>query len=361
MKEKRIRCEGRSIDPWRQSNAMQLAHTLRKKEGEKLRAERFSEVGEWLRSCEADVAIISAETFYDVDPEFMYQTLAEHCPDYVAEARVIAYVRPHLSRALAAFTQRVKTGGNTGGFEKFKKRLLQGSALDLDYTSRFARWQDRFGDKFTLRPYVRSELRDQDVVRDFFSEVLGDVPFTLKNVTEANVGVTSRALSGLLLVQRHLKKAGLQKKPGGKIGGTIANRYFSQGTVRGEKPLLDRSTAEALAVLCKRDAQALDKVFFDRPIMLEALEKDLAQASDAPVDLSPRNNFTEEECKALATLSDKLCERLQEKTKIWILHENIRRGQQRATLNDKQKLVENQAVLEEIDGYLSDIGGILRG
>lgn len=361
MRDKLVKCDSLSIASWRQPNATQLARTFTKKAVAKNRDLYFSEVNEWLHECEADKAIISSENFYDADPDILYQTLLKNCPDHVTEMRVVAYVRPHLSRALAAFSQRVKMGGNTNGFEMFRARVLQGQALDLNYTSRFSCWRNRFGSLFTLRPYIRDELHGQDVVQDFFTLVLDNAPFTLAKPSQANTGMSVRGLSGLLLVQRFMKRAGLKIILRGVVGGTIANRFYSRGAVSGEQPRLDRTTAEALADLCKDDARMLDQTFFDRPLMQTALEKNLEQTVDTQVNLSPSKNFTPAERKKLTVCSEEMTGLLLQTTKIWMMHENIRRGQLRPTPQQIDLLSEHRSVLNKIDNCMIEIAEVLRG
>ena len=47
---------------------------------------------------DADVAVISAEHFENVDPQVLRQTIETYLPQYMADARFIAYVRPHADR-----------------------------------------------------------------------------------------------------------------------------------------------------------------------------------------------------------------------------------------------------------------------
>lgn len=354
-----VRCEDRSLAYWKTANAMPLAHVLRKKKAADQRDARYAEVGDWLRSCGADHAIVSSENFSEVDPELLYRTLEKHCPDHLADARVIAYVRPHASRVLAAYTQRVKVGRFKGDFEDFKSKI--GDALNIDYAPKFRRWRAQFGDRFTLRPFIRGELKDQDVVQDFFALVLGDEEFAIGEIPEVNVGVTLRALSGLRLLQRQLTQAGGRKISGGRLSAAVANNYLPQGPISGEKPRLDRQTVQELIAQCEADAQALDTEFFGRPLMQDALQKSLDQAGETPIDLKPALYFTPAERKRLNTLSEAVKDLVLDDHASWSIFDKADRGQIRLNRKQQKKMANQKAHLGEIERHLAEIAGILRG
>lgn len=359
MKEDLISCGSRSLAYWRSANAISLAHVLRSRQAADLRDVRYSEVGAWLREISTDFAIISSENFSEANPDLLYEMMAKHCPDHLENMRVIAYVRPHLSRILAAFTQRVKIGAFSQSFKMFTGQL--GKTLTIDYTPKFLHWRDRFGDRFTLRPYIRDELADQDVVNDLFGQILGDVPFTRAKTDEVNVGVTLRALSGLKVMQRHLAQVEDKKKFAGRIGQTLANVHLAKGPLNGDKPRIDLATARKLVDRCHVDAKALDAEFFGRPLMQEALQKSLDQAGETPLRLKAVLYFTPRERQSLNALGKRLAELLEMDYETWMMADMESRGQLDLTDTQRREVIGRRPHIDEIDQHLADIAEILRG
>lgn len=354
-----IDCSSRSIARWHQSNAVKLARTLHSAKRPKQRNRRFAEVATWLEASEADEAIISSEYFSRANPKALHRMLSKHVPSHLPNVRIVGYVRPHVSRVLAAYIQRTKSGGITTDFESFLN--VVGKSMHVDFTRRFLSWREHFGDQFTLRPFIRSELRDQDVVADFFGIVLGDAPFSVTKVVEENTSVTLRALSGLNLLHGRLKKVGGSKMPLGQIGGTIANVYLARGKMVGSMPKLDRASVQKLVDVCHEDARTLDAAFFDKPLMQEALQSSLDKAGDTPMDLTHKNHFNSAECRNLIKLSNRIANLLLQNPQPWKQHDRAQRKQIVLNEDDKQSLAQHRASIDEINSHMVDISEILRG
>ena len=111
-----------------QLNSFPLANALSDPKQADQRAERWGRLAEWLRASQADVAVVSAEQFFRVDPMVLLDTLTDFLPEYVENLRVIAYVRPHAGRLVSAFMQRCKAGLYQGDMETFFDRT-QGESL----------------------------------------------------------------------------------------------------------------------------------------------------------------------------------------------------------------------------------------
>jgi hypothetical protein len=347
--------DGTSIAAWKQWNAVPIAKALKPK-GFALQADRFAAIREWLDSSNADYAVVSAEHFSGVQPEHLQQALNEHLPDHAASAKVIAYVRPHPSRFIAAFIQRTKTGTLFDEIDVFFDRIRKMDTLN--YTARFRRWEQQFGDRFILRPFIRSELKDKDAVADFFTTVLGETPFQITRDVQENISVSLGSLAGLRFLHRHLSKAGTEQTERIAIGTLIANFYLAevQEKTGGEKPTLDRVTAEKLVETYRADASSLDAAFFGRPLMIEALEGSRDTTRQTPVDLTPRLYFSQPQRKSLIALSREIQAALQIAPRTWATNLKVRKGK---SVSSQDAAVGEKAV-EQLDGFLTEAARILR-
>ena len=247
---------------------------------------RYSKLGEWLgmSDADADEAVVSAEQFFRVDPQALLDTLMHYVPAYVPGLRIVAYVRPHASRFLSAFMQRTKAGMFQGDMETFFARS-RGESL-LYFAPRFDRWRAVFGDRFTLRPMIRSQLRDGDVVPDFLDLVVKGAPFTLRSTVQANPSLPLEYVTALRDIQTVLKRntiqVGTRHAVGDHLGRALAAKFPGAGT----KLQLSAALYEEIAAQCLPDAQALDAAFFDAPLMTQAL-------TDAANDVTPASQPTD--------------------------------------------------------------------
>ena len=360
-----VDCHGRRILPWKIPNHISKANCLLT-DDERQIAQHYTELRDWLVRRDGDLAVVSSEAFSNVPPTKLRQTLCKYLPEHSERARVIAYVRPHSSRFLAAFIQRTKTGHLDRPFGEFFRRIRQEDST-LNYSRRFLEWRGVFGDSFALRPFVRSELYNQDVVTDFYRELLGDEAFSVLRPVEENVAVTTRALSGLALMHRGLMKAGGRMGQQRAVGAYVANHLLLTGPINGPKPKLDRVNAEKLLKAYRKDAVKLDKEFFFRPIMEESLESTLQDAADEPVDLNPATHFSPSERMELDGIIEEAAKTFLRHPKACIRHFRYVRGLQsqyhpkRTRFNVfAQKLMYGR-MLGRLDARLKVFADILRG
>jgi len=342
---------------WEQSNAIALARALQP-EGVSKQSKRYGEVRDWISRCDADHAVISSEFFSFCVPAVLQDVLRHHVPSHADTARIIAYVRPHTSRFMAAFIQHTKAGKIFDDIGTFFENTTK--TRSMNRAGRFGRWRRQFGEQFTLRPFIRGELRGQDVVTDFVTEVLGSDPFRLTSPVEQNVAVPLQALAGMQLMHRRLKHAGIPNFCRGILGGAMANTFLPMGKLEGEKPELDRATAAALIKVCAADAKKLDRMFFSAPLMQETLERSIDKVRERPIDLTPSLYFSPARKQRVIALSDEIARSLAEKRKVWLLHQKVRKQQVKVSSEDKAKLAENQSYLERVDRGLAELADVLR-
>lgn len=301
-----------------QLNSFPLANALSDPKQAEHREPRYAKLAAWLDSTDADVAVVSAEQFFRVDPQKLLDTLNEFMPDYVPTVRVVAYVRPHASRLLSAFMQRGKAGLYFGDMEIFFNRT-KGEKL-LRYAPRFQRWRDTFGDRFTLRPMIRSELRDGDVVSDFLDIVLGGAPFKLVDKFEANPSLPLEYLVGLRDLQAILKRNqipnGTRHSVGDYVGMTLARTHPGTGT----KLQITGELYESLKEFCQADAEALDADFFGgQPLMAQALAQAGDDAASSKLALVPKAHYSEESIQALRKKSRALVSMFKKRPAAWTM------------------------------------------
>lgn len=353
-----VKCPTASILPWKRQNAVALANGLEPEREDDRRYESFDTVADWLRNNASDVAVISSEFFAWTKPDVLREAILKHVPAYAENAKILAYARPHASRFLAGYVQRMKGGRVHGDFEEFIHQIERSNLLR--YAERFGSWQKVFGAGFRLRPFIRHELCDGDIVADFFSEILQGAPFEITKPVEENVSVTVRSLAGLHFIHHCMRNTDIERRAKWLLGEALANFYLPAEPLSGEKPRLDRATAEHLIRACREDAKALDATFFERPIMLEALENSVSDASDKPFDLAPENHFSRSEMAALSELSGAFAERIKGIRPLYAMHYNICNGNLQPQPKQTARINRNRARLEEIDALLIEMAKIIR-
>jgi hypothetical protein len=296
-----FRCATRRLAYPARFNHIPLASTLTVPEEFPHRAKRFAAIAGGPAVAGADVVVVSAETFDTADPELFAEALRTHLPDHAGTARVVAYVRPHADRFLSTYAERVKQGYFLGTMETLFRRPRVQAALD--YTPRFLRWRAVFGDRFTLRPFVRDRLLDRDVVRDFLSIALRGAPFELLPLPPAN---ESPSLEDLAML-RELHKAigdGRGTSPASKTQNTLAgvlSTIMAEVPLAGSqtRPALHRSLAAEIAERFADDAAALDAAFFDGSPMAAALADAVERAVPAPQSFDAADHLDPAALRAL--------------------------------------------------------------
>lgn len=353
------------IAAWKQPNAVALAKVLRSGDSEK-QAERYGEVHDWLTGCGTEHAVISSELFagpgstiHQQMPKTLHKALAAHVPEHAQSTRVVAYVRPHASRFLAAFIQRTKTGGIFYDVKTLFEATVKSDTLD--YAERFGRWHAQFGDRFILRPFIRSELRNGDAVADFATTLLGETPFRITEDVEENVAVPLHSLAGMRVMHRRFKQVGVGRIGRKILGGAMANTFLPMGPVQGEKPMLDRATVEALIRAYAADAKRLDETFFSAPLMQESLEKSIDKTADHPIDLKPSLYFTQAKKQQLIAISEEIGRQVITPPNLWPRYHLIGRHEFKISAEEAEVLEKNRNRLEHIDTLMADLADILRG
>jgi hypothetical protein len=308
---------GKSIFYPTKDHHNRLAATLSKKELAGLREKRFSSFNQRFEKKDSDYGVVSAEHFQHVDPQDLHDAIANYWPDMTDRIRLVAYVRPHGDKILSAFSERMKNGRIVQSVgDLFNTYETTGG---LDYTKRFGKWRQVFGDRFELRPFVRKYLFKGDVVADFFKYLLGNEDFTITGTVSSNRSLTISQMS--LLREMHKK---LKQTNGGKKGeyfkgassdlGRLLAEYIQKENLGQDhdKPLMPESLVAPFTKRYAADAAALDAAFFDDTPMSDALDAIHLKAVSTEQSLDAADYFHPDVIKSTQAFSSVLAHLLVE-------------------------------------------------
>ena len=271
-----------------------LARSLTAPIDQRRAAEAMQDILRQIESNPSDVAVVSAEDFEDVDPKVLKAALQTHMPGLLAQARFIAYVRPHADRLPSTYAERMKSGHFMGTMEAQLRRLAeQGSFI---YMPRFQAWRQVFGPAFELRPMMRDLLYRRDVVADFLKFALGTEDFTMKDGPDANEALSVENLAVVRQLQMRLK--GDAARPyayQAAIGRSLARRMNATEFAAGTKLSIHRDLAEAVRKQYAADAAALDAAFFQGTPMTDALNGAAAKAVEVAQSMRIEDHFSARE------------------------------------------------------------------
>lgn len=321
-------CDSVSIAPQKELNASALANSLIPDRSPQKYDREFGKKKDWAAKTDADLGIISAEFFSVADPDALLMALREYLPDYVHSARVIAYCRPHASRIISSYAQRIKVGSFNGSLENFVTFLKDRPRFY--YYPRFSAWRTTFGGRFTLRPFIREELRNQDIVADFFHTALRNADFSLEKIESVNETLALDEIVAMRLVQSVLIKQKVPSYLRLPIGAAIAKKITAAPVRSHEKLLLDRGNAAKILMNYRTDAEQLDAEFFDEPLMKTALVKATESAADTIQSLKPEDYFSHDVVTRIRRQSRDIAKLLNEMPFPWRRDYRVRTGQSHA-------------------------------
>ena len=283
-------------------NHIPLAKTLSDENATSQRKARFLKLRRALAKSDAPHAVVSAEHFEFVDPEALDAALRQYMPGMRDRIRLIAYVRPHADRLVSTFAERAKKGGFMKDMPALHKRLLENGALM--YTPRFEKWREIFGDRFTLRPFVRTQMVEGDVVQDFLSYVLGSRSFDVTQPMGQNESLSVSDIAMMRFMHKILRKMDVDLRDQQQSLGWFMSDYLAAlPRVEGEKPRLHAGLAQKIVKAYREDAAALDAAFFDGTPMSDALEAAPSKAVEQAQSFDPEDHFTEAELRRLTAIA----------------------------------------------------------
>jgi hypothetical protein len=284
-------------------NHNSFARSLTGSYSKTLTAPLIEEILDEIRADPPDVVIISAEDFEDVDPTVLRATIEAYMPEMLADARFIAYVRPHAERFPSSFAERVKAGHFYGTLTGLHSMLHKRKAFV--YAPRFLNWREVFGAAFTLRPLIRDLLYRNDVVADFLQFALQTDDFTLTTTPDANESLSLENLA--ILRQLHLRLSEGKTKVAdhqSTIGRALARRMNESAFRDGTKVRIHKALAEEVRQQYAEDAAAVDAAFFTGTPLTDALNAAPQKAVDQEQSVLIEDHFSAREQYLINTFID---------------------------------------------------------
>ncbi|WP_280570840.1 hypothetical protein [Chromohalobacter sp. 296-RDG] len=252
----------------------------------------------------ADFTILSSELLELVDPKRM-KVVKERYFDQVSDSvQFLAYLRPHAARIVSSCAEQFKIGTHQGGLEDFFLKTMKNR--EYYYYSRVSRWKEILGETYVLRPMIRSELKNSNVVDDFLHTAFQGHPFSIAAGASANESLGLRDLMLLKLIHRFTQDHPPQKRL--QIGWTIAQLINEDEDEDKNEPQdklrIHRSLAERVAKTYRKDAKKVDAMMFDGRSLLQAeLDKAVDTAPVAAQSLEPEDYFSPNERRAIVSLA----------------------------------------------------------
>ncbi|HHS94470.1 MAG TPA: hypothetical protein ENK63_03925 [Rhodobacterales bacterium] len=257
---------------------------------------------------DARTGVISAELLEFVDPNDLAALFDGPFKPWRDRFRLLAYVRPHAERFLSTFAERTKKGEFGGEMDGLAARIKNQGILF--YTPRVSAWKSTFGERYNVRPFIRDQLVDGDVVRDFFEFVLGKGALQFSADTGQN---ESLSLEDLVLMRYII--AQMKAQPGDFHGAETAFGWnFSpilagQSAAQSTKLKLHESLARTLQDTYAEDAAALDGLAFEGTPMSDRMARAVDGALPEPQSLAAEDHHSPEVLR-LATANAMLLARI---------------------------------------------------
>ena len=306
LAQKRVTVEGCDLYYGRPLNHNYLSPHFRalasgRPKARKTAEARFAKLADNIKKSSARFAIVSAEEFESIPASQLKTVIDSFFSDCADEIRIIGYVRPHAQRILSSFAEQIKLGKFQGDLDKYFTRSCVKNNRFF-YHERFQEWQSCFGDQFTLRPFVRSQLENGSVLDDFCKIAFAGHPFKAVAAPAQN---SSFSLEDLLRVQvLQGQFTDLSKEKRFALGWEFSRALAHVGSdTAATKVQLHKPLARKIARRFRADAKAMDTTFFgDAPVMEAELEQALAQALDKKQSFTPEDHFSQTDLRSLAMM-----------------------------------------------------------
>jgi len=354
--DKAWECAARTLDYPGILNAYQLVNSLKRGAEPGMADQRFAHYVTWLAASQADVAVISAETFGLMDPVAVQQAMQRYFPDHAPTMQVVAYARPHVSRFLSAYVQRTKVGQYRESLADFFTQM-NGERL-LNFHPRFAKWRAVFGPRFTLRAMEREVLRDGDVVADFLGVALQNQPFRILGATQTNSSMPVEGLAGLRFLLHLLQKAEFGDNLLHLIGAHI-NNLVTMAPIKGTKLRVTQAMYDDLLALCSQDAALMDRDFFETPVMTQALHRAARDVAPSLQDWTAKSLYTPDAMLTLRRISRRIAKQFAAHPRVWEAANRRERGYGSDDVTPRQAeiVAQTDAILAEAAAVLATACG----
>lgn len=263
-----------------------------------------------LRKTPPTLGVFSAELAATIPPRRFNRQIVQPLAAHAGDFRVLYYVRDHASRVLSQFVESVKTGRPivdfNAGLETYFKSKMRSRPSFLPYYPRFNKWEQQFGERLVLRPFLRDRFRNNDIIDDFLwsSFDLTDGYSIEASRRNENASPSFKDFMVLRLVQEEFVELSAVQRH--TLGQEILELMPQNPPGEGKPAKLElpRRVAEIIHETCMRDAQRMDAHFFsDEPFLAAALEKALAKADTSLGSLDPHDHLTDDEIRYIRALA----------------------------------------------------------
>lgn len=267
---------------------------------------KFRQLASRIRQADTDFCLISAEAFETIPPAVFHDIVTSYFSDAADRIHVVAYVRPHAARLLSSFSERIKIGVPTvlsGSLESFHQKMH--GTRRLHYHDRFHALRTLFGDQFTLRPMIRSQLHGGSVVDDFVHYGFDQTPFRIAGASAANETLDLQDLMRLKVLQSRLadcQSPRLRHALGWEFRRVLSTLAPPKHRTRLR---LHKTLAQTVHDTYLADAKAMDAEFFDRqPLLENELNTTLQEAVETPQSTNPADYLSDADMRSLNILSE---------------------------------------------------------
>ena len=277
-------------------NHCNLAKSLHQKPFLKYQSKNLTEVAQQLRNSDAEIGIISAEAFEFCNPQLLSDAIDRYFPEYKDSVQLMAYIRPHCNRILAAFSEQTKKGHFNHSLSEFCD-FFANKLKRLNFAERCSQWKDIFGARYIVKPMIRDHLVEKDVVIDFLNYIFGDQQFTIHGPTRFNESLSLEDLSILRYIHLGLLTTANQRILGQQRLGSHLASILSQipnSNITNTKLQFHSELFEKVCRLHGPDAERMDQLFFpnmDKP-MSKAMEEFSKKTSSVEQSLDASDHFS---------------------------------------------------------------------
>jgi hypothetical protein len=282
---------------------------------------KFENLAGRIDKSDADFCLISAEAFEGVAPAVLQDVITHHFAGVADEIRIVAYVRPHAARILSSFSERLKNG-NVNVLEASLETFFtaNNNTRRFHYLPRFSAWRDVFGDQFTLRPFISSQLFQGDVVADFVCHGFGQPDFQIDETVQSNQSLCLEDLMRLKVLQSHHTQN--PKKLRHALGWELARLLGALPLQETRTKLrLHKSLVKDIQDAYLADARALDQMFFDnKPLLETELTQAVDQAAATAQSLAPSDWLGSGDIRSLTLLATLISDMALDDPDKWVTH-----------------------------------------
>jgi hypothetical protein len=249
----------------------------------------FAQLAKRITNGNARYTLLSAEYLETVEADVLKQIVAQYFEPVVDEVRIVAYVRPHISRLLSGYSEALKIGWFQDGLDVFfDKTVADGTQ---HYAARFSEWRAAFGDAFVLRPMIRSQLAGGSVLEDFITTAFpGERTVALPDkVSNPSLDLQDLTFVQMMLEPFQTRKSWFRHTFGWELARQLQAISRDPDAVIPQRPL-DRALARRIAEAYHADAAKMDTGFFGGvPLFQDALHEAVAVAPDTALTCTPED------------------------------------------------------------------------